>query len=95
MPLKRSRQRQWMKLLNRSINELIELARQIDPETEVRVLEPLEDEDAFLELRVTPEKSDEVYEAMLERSTQIWWDNGFEIVVLVHEKKPVATKEAK
>lgn len=84
-----------MKLLNRSINELIELARQIDPETEVRVLEPLEDEDAFLELRVTPEKSDEVYEAMLERSTQIWWDNGFEIVVLVHEKKPVATKEAK
>jgi hypothetical protein len=83
-----------MKLLNRSVNELIELARQIDPEAEVRMLEPIEDEDAFLELRVTPEKSDEVYEAMLERSTQIWWDEGFEIVVLVHEKKPAAIKEA-
>jgi len=81
-------------MLNRRIRELVELAREIDPEVEVNVLEPFEEEDAVLELRVAPEKSDEVYEAMLERSTQIWWDDGFEIVVLVHDKKPVSVKEA-
>jgi hypothetical protein len=43
-------------------------------------------------LLVTPEKSDEVYDAMLTRSTQIWWDDGFDIIVWVHEKKPEAVK---
>ncbi|MCS7266351.1 MAG: hypothetical protein NZ805_16155 [Armatimonadetes bacterium] len=93
MPVRRSRHRQWMRMLNRRINELIELARQIDPEAEAKVLEPFEEEDAVLELEVNPEKSDEIYDLMLERSTQIWWDDGFDIVVWVHEKKPVALKE--
>jgi hypothetical protein len=61
-------------MLNRRIRELIELAWGIDPEAEVQMLEPFEGEDAVLELRGAPEKSDEVYETMLERSTQIWWD---------------------
>ena len=87
MPPKPSRKRQWQSMLNRRIRELVELARGIDPEAEVKMLEPFEGEDAVLELRVAPEKSDEVYETMLERSTQIWWDDGFEIVVLVHEKR--------
>jgi len=86
------RKRQWQTMLNRRIRELVELARGIDPEAEVKMLEPFEGEDAVLELRVAPEKSDEVYETMLERSTQIWWDDGFEIVVLVHEKKPETVK---
>ncbi len=94
MPIRRSRQRQWMKMLNRRIDELIELARQFDPEVEVRRLEPFEEEDAVLELRVAPEKSDEVYDAMLDRTTQIWWEDGFDIIVWVHEKKPVEVKEA-
>jgi hypothetical protein len=92
MPPKPSQKRQWKAMLNRRIRELVELAREIDPEAEVQMLEPFEGEDAVLELRVTPEKSDEVYETMLERSTKIWWDDGFEIVVLVHEKKPEAVK---
>lgn len=93
MPVRKSRERQWKKILNRRIDELIELARQFDPEVEVRRLEPFEEEDAVLELRVDPEKSDEIYDLMLDRTTQIWWDDGFDIVVLVHEKKPVAVKE--
>ncbi|MCS7265440.1 MAG: hypothetical protein NZ805_11470 [Armatimonadetes bacterium] len=93
MPVRKSRERQWKKILNRRIDELIELARQFDPEVEVRRLEPFEEEDAVLELRVDPEKSDEIYDLMLNRTTQIWWDDGFDIVVLVHEKKPVAVKE--
>ena len=93
MPVRKSRERQWKKILNRRIDELIELARQFDPEVEVRRLEPFEEEDAVLELRVDPEKSDEIYDLMLDRTTQIWWDDGFDIVVLVHGKKPVAVKE--
>jgi len=63
MPPKPSRKRQWKAMLNRRIRELVELAREIDPEAEVQMLEPFEGEDAVLELRVIPEKSDEVYEA--------------------------------
>ncbi|MCS3919743.1 hypothetical protein Q2T83_04120 [Fervidibacter sacchari] len=92
MPPKPSRKRQWQTMLNRRIRELVELAREIDPEAEANVFEPFEEEDAVLELLVTPEKSDEVYEAVLTRSTQIWWDDGFGIVVWVHEKKPEAVK---
>ena len=89
MPPKPSRKRQWQTMLNRRIRELVELAREIEPEAEVQMPEPFEGEDAVSELRVAPEKS---YEAMLERSTQIWWDDGFEIVVLVREKKLEAVK---
>jgi hypothetical protein len=92
MPPKPSRERQWKAMLNRRIRELVELAREIDPEAEVNVFEPFEEEDAVLELLVTPEKSDEVYDVMLTRSTQIWWDDGFDIIVWVHEKKPEAVK---
>ncbi len=94
MPPKRSRQRQWKTMLARRLSELIDLARQIDPDAEVQVLEPFEEEDAVIALWVAPEKSEEVYEAMLHRSTQIWWEDGFDIIVWVHEKKPVAVKEA-
>jgi hypothetical protein len=33
-------------MLNRRIRELVELAREIDPEAEVNVFEPFEEEDA-------------------------------------------------
>jgi len=81
-------------MLNRRINELIEVAKHIEPETEIIIHEPFEDEDAVVEFLVPPEKFDDVYESVTHKSTQIWWEDGFDIVVWVHEKKPVEVKEA-
>jgi len=94
MPLKPSRKREWKSLLNRRINELIETAKSVEPEAEVIVHEPFEEEDAVVEFLVSPEKFDEVYETATRKSTQIWLDDGFDIVVWVHEKKSSAVKEA-
>jgi len=92
MPPKPLRKRQWKSMLNRRISELIEAAREIAPETEVLIHEPFEEEDAVVEFIVPSEKFDEVDEVVTRKSTQIWWDDGFDIVVWVHEKKPEAVK---
>ncbi len=91
---KPSRRKRWQSMLNRRINELIEVAKHIEPETEIIIHEPFEDEDAVVEFLVPPEKFDDVYESVTHKSTQIWWEDGFDIVVWVHEKKPVEVKEA-
>jgi len=50
------------------------------------VLEPYEDEDAVVEVKVPAEKVDEVDEALMKRSTQIWLEEGFDIVPMVFAK---------
>ncbi|MCS7192256.1 MAG: hypothetical protein NZ937_04640, partial [Armatimonadetes bacterium] len=64
------------KMLQKHIDELVELAKTIAPDAEISVLEPYEDEDAVIEVRVSPDKVDEVDEVLLRRSTQIWLESG-------------------
>ncbi|MCS7266349.1 MAG: hypothetical protein NZ805_16145, partial [Armatimonadetes bacterium] len=64
-----------------------ELAKTIAPDAEISVLEPYEDEDAVIEVRVSPDKVDEVDEVLLRRSTQIWLESGFDIVPMVFANK--------
>ncbi|MCS7187919.1 MAG: hypothetical protein RMK89_13335 [Armatimonadota bacterium] len=85
-------------LLEKRITELVMLAKELCPESEVIVRPPFEaDEDAVIEVRVPPEKYELVDEALLRRETQILYEDGFFIVTLVYEKKPpeplAATKE--
>ncbi len=74
------------KMLQERINELMDLAKTIAPDAEVNVLEPYEDEDAVIEVKVPAEKVDEVDEALMKRSTQIWLEEGFDIVPMVFAK---------
>jgi hypothetical protein len=74
------------KMLQEHISELTGLAKAIAPDAEVTVLEPYEDEDAVIEVRVSAEKVDEVDEALMRRSTQIWLEEGFDIVPMVFAK---------
>jgi len=74
------------KMLQERINELMDLAKTIAPDAEVTVLEPYEDEDAVIEVKVSAEKVDEIDEALMRRSTQIWLEEGFDIVPMVFAK---------
>jgi hypothetical protein len=74
------------KMLQERISELTGLAKAIAPDAEVTVLESYEDEDAVIEVRVSAEKVDEVDEALMRRSTQIWLEEGFDIVPMVFAK---------
>lgn len=89
MNRKDQKMRLWHRMLKRHINELIDLAKELAPEAEIKVLDPFEVEDAVIEVWVQPENFDEVDEVLLHRSTQIWLDDGFDILAWVHEKKPV------
>jgi uncharacterized protein YutE (UPF0331/DUF86 family) len=73
-------------MLQERINELMDLAKTIAPDAEVTVLEPYEDEDAVIEVKVPAEKVDEIDEALMRRSTQIWLEEGFDIVPMVFAK---------
>ncbi len=84
----------WNSLLRRRINELTEVGLAVDSEAEVMVWEPYEQEDAVVEFLVPSEKLDELEAKVRQKAHQIWWDDGFDIIVWVHEKKPVAAKEA-
>jgi len=83
---KEQRMRLLRKMLQERINELMDLAKTIAPDAEVTVLEPYEDEDAVIEVKVPAEKVDEVDEALMRRSTQIWLEEGFDIVPMVFAK---------
>ncbi|MCS3919742.1 hypothetical protein [Fervidibacter sacchari] len=83
---KEQRIRLLRKMLQERINELMDLAKTIAPDAEVTVLEPYEDEDAVVEVKVPAEKVDEVDEALMKRSTQIWLEEGFDIVPMVFAK---------
>jgi len=83
---KEKRMRLLRKMLQERINELMDLAKTIAPDAEVTVLEPYEDEDAVIEVKVPAEKVDEVDEALMRRSTQIWLEEGFDIVPMVFAK---------
>jgi hypothetical protein len=74
------------KMLQERISELTGLAKAIAPDAEVTVLKPYEDEDAVIEVRASAEKVDEVDEALMRRSTQIWLEEGFDIVPMVFAK---------
>ncbi len=74
------------KMLQERVNELMDLAKTIAPDAEVTVLEPYEDEDAVIEVKVPAEKVDEVDEALMKHSTQIWLEEGFDIVPMVFAK---------
>jgi len=83
---KEQRMRLLRKMLQERINELMDLAKTIAPDAEVTVLEPYEDEDAVIEVKVPAEKVDEIDEALMRRSTQIWLEEGFDIVPMVFAK---------
>jgi len=83
---KERRMRLLRKMLQERVSELTGLAKAIAPDAEVTVLEPYEDEDAVIEVRVSAEKVDEVDEALMRRSTQIWLEEGFDIVPMVFAK---------
>lgn len=85
--MKRTKAPQWKNMLERRISELVSLTKDLSPEVEVTVLHPFEDEDAVIEIFAPPEKYDELAEVVGQRSTEILWDDGFFIVMLVHEKK--------
>jgi len=74
------------KLVQNRIDELIGLAKELAPDAEISVLQPYEDEDAVIEVRVPPEKVEEVDEALMSRSTQIWLEDGVDIIPMVFAK---------
>ncbi len=89
--MKKSKTKAQKNKLQQRINELIEFALSIVPDADVSVLDPYEQEDAVVEFLVPSEKLDELEPKVRRKAHEIWWDDGFEIVVWVHERKPVAT----
>lgn len=87
--MRKTNTRQWKNMLERRINELVSLTKDVCPEAEVTLLHPFEDEDAIIEVFVPSEKYDGVEATLTRRETEILLDDGFFIVTLIHEKKPV------
>ncbi|MFA0784288.1 hypothetical protein [Fervidibacter sacchari] len=84
--MSRTKVRNWKNLLEKRVTELIALAKELCPEAEVVVASPIGDEDAAIEVFVPSEKYDEVRHALIRKSVDINWEDGFFISTMVHEK---------
>lgn len=84
--MSRTKVRNWRNLLEKRVTELIGLAKELCPEAEVVVTSPIGDEDAAIEVLVPSEKYDELRQALIQKSVDINWEDGFFISTVVHEK---------
>jgi len=77
------------------IAELASLAKDLCSEAEVRIsTASLEGEDARMEILVPPEKYEEVDEVVIHRAWEILVDEGYDIVVGVHDREELAERMA-
>jgi hypothetical protein len=84
--MSRAKVRNWRNLLEKRVTELVELAKELCPEAKVVVTSPIGDEDAAIEVFVPSEKYDEVRQALIQKSVDINWEDGFFISTVVYEK---------
>lgn len=75
------------------IAELTSLAKDLCPDAEVRIsTASIEGEDASMEILFPPEKYEEVDEALVHRAYEILLDEGYQIVVGVHDQEELAAR---
>lgn len=77
------------------IAELTSLAKDLCPEAEVRISTfSREGEDANMDILVPPEKYDAVDEILVHRAWEILVDEGYHIVLGVHDREELAARVA-
>jgi hypothetical protein len=75
------------KRLQKYLNELIALAKNVTPDVEAVVQIPgLEEQHAWLELYVPEEFFDRIDELVIQRAHDIFIETGYDIGAIVHEK---------
>jgi hypothetical protein len=75
------------------IAELASLAKELCSEAEVRISTvSIEGEDANMDVIVPPEKYEEAHEILVHRAYEILLDEGYQIVVGVHDREELAAR---
>jgi len=79
--------------LEKFIAELVSLAKDISPEAEIEISSvSIEGEDATIQVLVPPDKADEVNDALLHRSYDIFMDEGYQIVAIAYDREELAAR---
>jgi len=82
-----------MSRVDKFITELISLAKDLCPEAEVKISTvSLEGEDARMKIIVPPDKYEEVDKVLTQRAYDILIDEGYQIVVGVHDREELAAR---
>lgn len=75
--------------LDRFITELCSLAKDLCPDAEIELQPGIEELDARIEIVVPDEREEEVSDKLVERSHEIFMDEGYDIGVSVYERSRI------